>query len=113
MRVALVARDLMFSTRIEDAAQRAGAGVIRVSGPAELPEPAALDLVFVDWSEREPTWGQDLRRWLESGASPARPQIILFGPHTDLDAHAAAREARLGPMWARSKLLASLGDLLR
>ena len=36
--------------------------------------------------------------------------IILFGPHTDLDAHAAAREAGLGPMRARSALVAGLPD---
>jgi hypothetical protein len=38
--------------------------------------------------------------------------VILFGPHVDLDAHAAARDAGLGPMMARSKLLSSLGELL-
>ncbi len=102
----------MFSTRIEDAARRSGASTIRVSAPAELPEPRTLDLVFVDWSERKPTWGQDLGHWLEGGAGAGRTRIILFGSHTHLDAHAAAREARLGPMWARTKLLAGLGDLL-
>ena len=45
-----------------------------------------------------------------SGLAPAR--VVLFGPHTDLAAHGAAREAGLGPMWARSKLVAELPDLL-
>jgi hypothetical protein len=39
-------------------------------------------------------------------------RVILFGRHTDLEAHAAAREAGLGPMWARSKLVTELSDLI-
>jgi hypothetical protein len=38
--------------------------------------------------------------------------VVLFGPHTDLAAHAEARAAGLGPMLARSKLLADLPTLL-
>jgi hypothetical protein len=40
-------------------------------------------------------------------------RVILFGPRTDLEAHAAARAAGLGPMWARSKVIAGLPSLLR
>ena len=40
------------------------------------------------------------------------PRLILFGPHTDLEAHADARAAGLGPMWARSKLVAELQALM-
>ena len=40
-------------------------------------------------------------------------RVILFGRHTDLEAHADARAAGLGPMWARSKLVAELPQLMR
>jgi hypothetical protein len=38
--------------------------------------------------------------------------VILFGPHGDLEAHAAARATGLGPMIARSKLVADLPTLV-
>jgi len=57
------------------------------------------------WSARQPDW---------TDASLARTtsRIILFGRHTDLEAHAAARAAGLGPMWARSRLVSRLSDLI-
>ena len=102
MRVGAVVDDLMLFSRIDAAAASADASLVRVSSPADLPPD--LDLVLVDWSAREATWADVLR------ALPAR--VILFGRHTDLEAHAAARAAGLGPMWARSKLVAELPPLL-
>ncbi len=102
MRVAAVVTDLMLYSRIESAARVAGVKLARVDTPAQAP-PAA-DLVLVDWTARQPDWADALR------ALDAR--VILFGPHVDLEAHADAKAAGLGPMWARSKLLSSLGDLL-
>jgi hypothetical protein len=98
MKVAAVISDLMLYSRIESAATAAGASLTRVDSPAQLP--ADLDLVLVDWSARQADWTDAL------GAVPGR--VILFGQHTDLEAHAAARAAGLGPMWARSKLLVDL-----
>ena len=103
MRVGAVVSDLMLFSRIESAAASAGATLFRVDSPGSLPPD--LDLVLVDWSAREPDWTDALR-------ALAGPRVILFGPHVDLDAHAAARAAGLGPMWARSKLLTSLGGLM-
>ena len=93
----------MMYSRIDAAAAAAGAEVIRASSPSNLPP--ALDLVLVDWSARQPDW---------TGALQARTdgRVILFGRHTDLEAHADARAAGLGPMWARSKLVSELGALL-
>jgi hypothetical protein len=102
MRVGAVIDDLMLFSRIDAAASSAGASLVRASSPADLP--ADLDLVLVDWSARRPDWADAL------AALDAR--IILFGRHTDLEAHAAARAAGLGPMWARSKLAMDLGALL-
>ncbi len=103
MRVAAVISDLMLYSRIESAASAAGASLIRVDSPADLPENS--DLVLVDWSAREPSWADAL--------TTSAGRVILFGRHTDVDAHAAARRARLGPMWARSKLLSELPALVR
>ena len=104
MRVAAVMSDLMLFSRIEAAATTAGAILVRVDAPSDLP--ADLDLVLVDWSARAPDWADALR----PRATEAR--VILFGRHTDLEAHAAARAAGLGPMWARSKLVTELSTLM-
>lgn len=108
MRVAAVVRDLMLYSRIESAARVSGAALLRADDPSSLPlDGDRPDLVLVDWSERADGWVEPLRALRRAGA-----RVVLFGPHTDLAAHAAAREASLGPMVARSKLLASLGSLL-
>jgi hypothetical protein len=102
MKVVAVLTDLMSYSRIESTARAHGVRLARVDRPADAPPDA--DLVLVDWSAREAGWTEALH------AHAGR--VILFGPHTDLDAHAAARNAGLGPMWARSKLMADLPDLL-
>ncbi len=112
MTVALVSRELLFATRIADAAARAGAEFVRVDEPSLLPPAEAVPLVLVDWAERQPGWGDALAEWCQDAPESARPRVVLFGPHTDLEAHAAARAAGLGPMWARSKLLLELPSLL-
>ena len=102
MRVAAVVSDLLLFSKIEAAASAAGASLLRADEPVGLP--ADLDLILVDWSARHPSW-TDLLGQLDGA------RLILFGPHTDLEAHAAARDAGLGPMWARSKLVADLPTL--
>ena len=107
MRVAAVISDLMLYSRIESAASAAGVALVRVDSPAGLPD--NLDLVLVDWSARRPDWVDALAPWRDR----AHGRLLLFGQHTDLEAHAAARAAGLGPMWARSKLLTELPVLLQ
>ena len=102
MRVAAVIDDLMLYSRIDAASSSAGASLVRASSPADLP--ADLDLVLVDWSARRPDWADAL--------AGLDARVILFGRHTDLEAHAAARAAGLGPMWARSKLVTELPSLM-
>lgn len=101
MKVAAVVSDLMLFSRVESAARVAGVELARLDDPSRLP--ADADLVLVDWSARQADWADALRTHLG--------RVIVFGPHTDLEAHAAAKAAGIGPMWARSKLLTSLGDL--
>ena len=95
--------DLMLYSRIESAASASGATLIRRDSPTGLPQD--LDLLLVDWSARQPGWTDHLRA--QSGS-----RVLLFGRHTDLEAHADARAAGLGPMWARSKLIAELPSLM-
>lgn len=112
MRIAAVTPDLMTFSRIEAAATAAGHVVHRADAPFDLPPAIAVDLVLVDWGARGDSWGRDLQTWKAEG-SDALPRIIAFGPHTDLVAHAAAREVSLAPVWARSRLFSSLPGLFR
>lgn len=112
MTVAVVARDLMIASRIADAGARAGVEVRRYDAPDQLPPAPELTLVLVAWDERRPDWGGRLLAWCASAPESMRPRVVLFGPHTDLAAHAEARAAGLGPMWARSKLLAEIQSLV-
>jgi hypothetical protein len=110
--VALLARDLIIASKISEAASQAGAEFHRFDDPEQLPPASDIDLLLVDWGDRQPDWGVSLVVWMWSTHADPRPRIILFGPHVDLEAHAAARGAGLGPMRARSKLLADLPSLL-
>jgi hypothetical protein len=102
VRVGAVLSDLILYSRIESAAQAAGADVVRVEAPDDLTDD--IDLALVDWAARRDGWAESLRE---------RPfRVILFGPHTDLDAHASARAGGLGPMWARSKLVSALSGVM-
>jgi len=111
-RVAIVARDLMIATRISDAATAAGRTSVRVDTPAELPPAASVSIVFVDWASREPGWGEWLAAWCTDAPLSVQPRIIVFGPHSDLEAHAEARAAGIGPMLARSRLVSRLPELV-
>ena len=111
MTVALLARDLMFGSRIAAAAERAGVPFVQVADPGDLPPPTTLRLLLVAWDERRPGWGEAIAGWCTGAPESARPRVIAFGPHTDLVAHADARSTGLGPMWARSRLLAELPAL--
>ena len=112
MTVAVVSRDLMISTRIADAGARAGIDVQRFDEPGQLPPASEVGLLLVAWDERQVDWGEQLVAWCAGAPQPPPSRVVLFGPHTDLEAHAAARAAGLGPMWARSKLLAELPSLI-
>ena len=95
MTVVLLGRDLIFASRIFEAGVRAGVAVTRVDDPGALPPPDRVRLLLVDWGDRSPDWGQRLVEWCAGAPESARPRVILFGPHTDLVAHAEARAAGL------------------
>ncbi len=98
--------DLLLFSKIDAAANAAGAQLLRVDSVDALADDIAFDLILVDWSERGPTWASRLA----DRANP-RSRLLLFGRHTDLAAHEAARDAGLGPMWARSRLVGHLAEL--
>lgn len=108
----LLARDLMIASRVEVAAGHAGVPLLRIDGPADLPPAAGVRLLLVDWGDREPDWADRIRAWRAGAPESDQPDVLLFGPHVDLGAHAAAREAGLGPMLARSKLVGDLPALI-
>jgi DNA-binding response OmpR family regulator len=108
MRVAAVMSDLMLFSRIDAAASAAGASLVRIDSPHDLPGADEVDLVLIDWSARDADWADVLASWRNGSGV----RLIAFGRHTDLEAHAAARAAGIGPMWARSKLLAALSEVL-
>ena len=109
MRVIAIVQDLILFSRIDAAAAAGKARLTRVDSPSELPPATEVDLLLVDWSSRAPEWGTLIATW-RSGVTV---RVIAFGRHTDLDAHAAARSSGVGPMWARSKLVGELPQLLR
>ncbi|MCV0403317.1 MAG: hypothetical protein K5924_06360 [Chloroflexi bacterium] len=111
MTVLALVDDLLLGSRIEAAARGAGVDYARVASLDDLPEPDDRPVVlFVAWDERAPDWGVGLAAW--SGSSP-RFRLVLFGPHTDLAGHRAAKEHGIGPVLSRSKLMSSLPELVR
>ncbi|MDP9251204.1 MAG: hypothetical protein M3O78_07525 [Chloroflexota bacterium] len=111
MTVVLLGRDLIIASRVFAAAARAGVEARRVDDPAQLPPPDEVRFLLVDWADRSADWAEALSRWCARAPGSAQPKVVLFGPHVDLAAHASARAAGLGPMWARSKFLADLPTL--
>jgi hypothetical protein len=108
--IVVLARDLIIFSRIADAAG-AGTPILRIDDPADMPGPEQVRIAFVDWGDRRPAWSGELQAWLRR-AGEHGPRVVLFGPHTDRQAHAEARAAGLGPMLARSRLIAALPALV-
>jgi hypothetical protein len=102
----------MTASRIESLVMNAGASVMRAGAPDQLPPAGEVELLVVDWGDREPDWGDAIAAWRDGRRDGKRPRIVLFGPHTDLASHRAARDTGLGPMRARSAFFAGLPDLL-
>jgi hypothetical protein len=106
MRAIVLTPDLMTPSRVAEAL--AGHEVRRIDDPVELPTPREVDTLVVDWGAREASWEGQLRTWASGADEGHAPRILLFGPHADVAAHAAARQAGLGPMRARSRMVGHL-----
>jgi hypothetical protein len=112
VRVVVLVSDLITASRIESVVTRDQGTVDRIESPDALGAFADADLLVVDWAAREPRWAETISTWRDDGPEP-RPRVILFGPHTDLEAHAAARASGLGPMLARSALGGEVERVMR
>jgi hypothetical protein len=112
VRIAVLSRDLILASRILGQTSAGGHEGALMADPSALPPSDTVDLLFVNWADRDHGWADALTAWQEGAAPQRRPRLVLYGPHTDLAAHAAARAANLGPMLARSKLVAALPRLL-
>jgi hypothetical protein len=112
VRIGVLSRDLILASRILGQASAAGHLGQLTTDPSALPPADALDLLFVNWDDRQDSWGVALSAWRDGAAPGSAPRLVLYGPHTDLGGHAAARAAGLGPMLARSKLLAELPRIM-
>jgi len=108
----LLGRELLFASRLADVAQRAGATFLRVEDPSQLPEPASVGVILVDWGDRAPGWADALQKWFGPDPGRWRMQVMAFGPHTDLEAHREAQAAGIGPMIARSRVIRALSEEL-
>jgi hypothetical protein len=102
----------MSLSRIEGSVRAAAGEFVRLDAPDALPPAGEVDVLLVDWADRQPGWGAAIAAWRDTDPGH-RPRVILFGPHTDLEAHAAARSGDLGPMRARSAFFSSLPHLLK
>jgi hypothetical protein len=111
-RVVALVPDLIAASRIESAVTAAGGEMTRIDDPASLPPAATVSLLVVDWGARRADWGTALTRWRGGDSAANRPPVVLFGPHTDLEAHAAARVAGLAPMRARSAFFSDLASIV-
>jgi hypothetical protein len=112
IRVVALVRDLITASKIESSVVASSATLARVESPNQLPPPSDVDVLVVDWGDRQPEWGTAITTWRDGSTADASPRVILFGPHTDLVAHADARAANLGPMRARSAFFGALSELL-
>jgi hypothetical protein len=110
-RVAALVPDLITASKIESAVRAAGGTFVRCDTFGELPDPETVDLLVVDWGSRRNAWAADIITW-RAPAIGAPPRIVVFGPHTDLEAHAAAKAAGLGPMRARSAVFHDVASFL-
>ena len=104
--IAVLGADLLLGSRLVAEAERQDTALTIVARPEDLPDPAQVRLLLVDWGSRQAGWAEAIGEWQRH--APAAPSVMLFGPHVDLEAHAAARASGLGPMKARSWLVAHL-----
>ncbi len=101
--------DLMFSTRIEDAAKRLGYSIAALGAREDFDAAMAREqpaLVIV---------ALDAANWEDAVAAAKRAgaRVLAFGSHKNVEAMQAARAAGCNDVAARSRMAAELPNLLR
>lgn len=105
--------DLMFQSRIREAARRAGVDVRAVRRPADL-EAAVREggrLILVDADDGRLPWAAALATLREVTPSP-RVRVVAFVSHVHADHAAAARAAGCDRVLARSAFVQELPALM-
>ncbi len=103
--------DLMFGTRLEDAAGHLGYRAEEVSVGAIFEAVIAdkrPDLVVLTFDRTGPGWEE-----LASAAKRAGVPVLAFGSHIDAASFKRARELECDRVVPRSKMSAELPDLLK
>ncbi|MBI5652648.1 MAG: hypothetical protein HZC40_19720 [Chloroflexi bacterium] len=96
--------DLMFATRIEDAAKRLGYPIKLIDAPDEIERAMpALVIVALD----APDWES-----VVASAKRAGARVLAFGSHKNVAVMVAAKNAGCDQVVARSMLAAELPNLL-
>lgn len=105
--------DLMFLSRIREAARAAGIEVCAVRGEADLVAAARREgrLVLVDADSERLPWRAALAALRAEPASAALP-VIAFVSHVRADLAAAARAAGASRVLARSAFVLELPELV-
>ena len=106
--------DLMFASRIQEAARPVGAAVVRVGGPEALvarcrEAPPRLVILDLDADRLEP-----LRALAALGGDPAlRPlRVVGYVSHVDVERAEAARSAGCAEVMARGRFVKELPGLV-
>ncbi len=107
----VLVRDVLFATRIADAAVRHGNGVRRIDDPDQLPVPAEVGLLIIDWGDRERSWADQISAWKARASGESPPRLLLVGSSTDREGQRQARVHDLGPVTERSSFVSQLPTL--
>jgi CheY-like chemotaxis protein len=102
--------NLMFSTRIAELASTMGGLVTLVSSNEEVVEKLDINpsLIILDLTAVQPGWEEMVAK-----AKAAGVPVLAYGPHVDVEAHAAAQAAGCDEVVANSKFKIDLPNLLK
>ena len=101
--------DLMFSTRIEDAAKHLGYPIHSLEANDDA------DAVFARWSPALLVVSLDAANWEHTvqAAKRAGARVLAFGSHKNIDLMQAAKAAGCDEVVARSRMASELPNLLK
>ena len=112
LKILSIGADLFFWSQIHDAARQCGRDAIRIGDEAALkaawPDPEVA-LVVVDLAFP----GVDSLAWASRAKQPgARPRLIGYASHVDIDTHERARTAGFDLVLPKSKFQRDLRELV-
>ena len=106
--VVALGADLMFASRLESIASRAGASFATTQTAEELGGRGPADLVLIDLGAR----GLDLAAAVRSAREAGARSVVAYGPHKDVAARRRALDAGCDRWLANSKLFETLPELI-